>query len=148
MVGKGLSQHARDAVALHPNSDIEVALAFLLQAMPSFVSESNDRLVKLGRRIRYLVNADDDSKTSVDLEQGLALLLEECHFLSPAENDYPASAFKVPRVRFGKTGLQMPIVTLGCMRFQQEWGQRITNLNQVGSDCQDNLVVILYVAEA
>jgi len=139
-----LSQHARDAVAAHPNSDIEVALAFLVQAMPSFLGESNDRLVKLGRRILYLVNAaEEDSKTSVDLEQGLALLLEECHFLSPTESDHAATAFKVPRVRFGKTGLQMPIVTLGCMRFQQEWGPRITQLNQVGSDCQDNLVAIL-----
>jgi uncharacterized protein len=37
----------------------------------------------------------------------------------------------------------MPILTLGCMRFQQEWGPRITNMNMVGSDCQDNLVRIL-----
>ena len=29
------------------------------------------------------------------------------------------------------------------MRFQMEWGPRITTMNQVGSDCQDNLVAIL-----
>ncbi len=28
-------------------------------------------------------------------------------------------SFQVPKVRFGKTELQMPIATLGCMRFQQ-----------------------------
>ena len=37
----------------------------------------------------------------------------------------------------------MPVITLGCMRFQQEWGPRIQQLNQVGSDVQDNLVAIL-----
>lgn len=37
----------------------------------------------------------------------------------------------------------MPILSLGCMRFQQEWGPRITNMNMVSSDCQDNLVRIL-----
>jgi predicted aldo/keto reductase-like oxidoreductase len=29
------------------------------------------------------------------------------------------------------------------MRFQMEWGPRITHMNQVGSDCQDNLLRIL-----
>ena len=50
---------------------------------------------------------------------------------------------QVPKVRFGKTELQMPILTLGCMRFQQEWGPRVANMNMVDSDCQDNLVRIL-----
>ena len=135
-----LPQYARDAVAAHPNSDVEIAISFLCKAMPSFVGESNDRLVKLGRRILYLVQASSSSadKGVVDLEQGLALLLEECRVLSLKDG-----SVRVPRVCFGKTGLQMPIVTLGCMRFQQEWGPRISEFNQVGSDCQDNLVAIL-----
>jgi predicted aldo/keto reductase-like oxidoreductase len=66
----------------------------------------------------------------------LELLLQECQLLLSKQ-------VKVPKVRFGKTELQMPIVTLGCMRFQQEWGPRITKMNMVGSDCQDNLVAIL-----
>jgi predicted aldo/keto reductase-like oxidoreductase len=50
---------------------------------------------------------------------------------------------QVPKVRFGKTGLQMPILTLGCMRFQQQWGPAVKNMNMVDADCQDNLVRIL-----
>lgn len=50
---------------------------------------------------------------------------------------------QVPKVRFGKTGLEMPILTLGCMRFQQQWGPAVDNMNLVDSDCQDNLVRIL-----
>jgi len=149
---KMLSQYARDAVARHAGqSDIEIALDFVEQALPEFMAESNDRLVKLGRRIRYLVEAasKDGEESIIDLEKCLGLLVEESQILlrcfsshsgdSSSRNDQ----FKVPRVRFGKTGLEMPIVTLGCMRFQQEWGPRITHMDQVGSDCQDNLLEIL-----
>ena len=149
---KMLSQYARDAVARHAGqSDIEIALDFVEQALPEFMGESNDRLVKLGRRIRYLVDASNDGEESIiDLEKCLGLLVEESQILlrccnSSGRNGDSSSndQFKVPRVRFGKTGLQMPIVTLGCMRFQQEWGPRITHMDQVGSDCQDNLLAIL-----
>jgi predicted aldo/keto reductase-like oxidoreductase len=75
----------------------------------------------------------------IDLERSLALVVEECQLIL-------SGRIKVPKVPFGKTGLQMPIVTLGCMRFQQEWGSRITNMNQVGGDCQDNLLAILKAA--
>lgn len=37
----------------------------------------------------------------------------------------------------------MPIMTLGCMRFQRAWGDKVKHLNMAGSDCQDNLVAIL-----
>jgi predicted aldo/keto reductase-like oxidoreductase len=42
----------------------------------------------------------------------------------------------------------MPIVTLGCMRFQQQWGASISQMNQVYTDCQDNLLSILRQALA
>jgi uncharacterized protein len=126
-----LSQLARDAVAKHPDSAIE-ALAFVHHAVPSFLHESNDRLVKVGRSIISLVRANNEQ-----LESGLGLVVQECQLLLRREE------IKVSKVRFGKTGIEMPIVTLGCMRFQQEWGPRITKMDQVGSDCQDNLVAIL-----
>ena len=142
-----LSEYARDAVARHQTSDVEVAMDFVERAVPKFLGQSNDRLVKLGRRIIYLVDAADnnndcDDNSKIDLEACLGLLVEECEILL-ATTVSDDSSFKVPRVRFGRTGLQMPIVTLGCMRFQQEWGPRITHMDQVGSDCQDNLVAIL-----
>lgn len=89
------------------------------------------------------------------LELSLHNLVKECELLLQFELQQrcPTSASdrdmvlaKIPRVRFGKTGIQMPVITLGCMRFQQEWGPRITNMNMVGSDCQDNLVAILEAA--
>jgi hypothetical protein len=124
---------AESAVADFPNSAIEVALAFLKDTLPEFCKESNDRLVKVGRNIVSLVSLKDE----VPLESSLELVLEECNLL------IQEGGIKVPKVRFGKSELQMPIVTLGCMRFQQKWGTDITNMDMVNSDCQDNLSAIL-----
>jgi predicted aldo/keto reductase-like oxidoreductase len=33
----------------------------------------------------------------------------------------PPASFRVPRRRFGRTGLEMPLLSLGGMRFQQSW---------------------------
>jgi len=96
------------------------------------------------------------------IEESLELLLEECELIvvsseqgvrgggdvgdANADPDDAAQLqqpIRVPTVRFGKTELQMPIATLGCMRFQQEWGPRVTKMNQVDADCQDNLLAIL-----
>lgn len=137
MSSKSLATYARAAVLKYPNSDVEVAIGFCEELLPGFMAQSNDRLLKMGRSITSLV-CDSDAEI---LEAGLRLLLEECQLLLSGK-------VQVPKVRFGKTGLPMPIVTLGCMRFQQEWGPRITNMNQVGSDCQDNLVAILKTAFA
>jgi predicted aldo/keto reductase-like oxidoreductase len=125
-----LAKAARDAVAKHPDSHIEIAMSFLKIASPLYLLQSNDCLLKIGRRITNLVNKN------YDLKSALQPLVEECDLICSNE-------IQVPKVRFGKTELQMPIVTLGCMRFQMEWGPRITHMNQVGSDCQDNLVAIL-----
>ena len=102
---------AEAAVKKFVNSDIELALEFLSKTVPSFCAESNDRLVKVGRCVRSLVDLKDET----DLEKGLELVIEECNLL------IQPGGIKVPKVRFGKTELQMPIVTLGCMRFQQKW---------------------------
>lgn len=137
-----LSDIARRAVAKHPNSAIEVAMDFFVGSnLHDFIGTSNDRLVKAGRSVVSMVNLADNPSESTEgssfpLEDSLQLLVEECRLLLSSE-------VKVPTVRFGKTELQMPVVTLGCMRFQQAWGPQITKMDQVGSDCQDNLVAIL-----
>ena len=102
---------AESAAKKFGDSDIELALEFLSTILPSFCAESNDRLVKVGRCVRSLI----DLKEETDLQKGLELLVEECNLL------IQPGGIKVPKVRFGKTELQMPIVTLGCMRFQQKW---------------------------
>jgi len=125
-----LAKAAMEAVGAHPDSHIEVAMSFLKVVCPKYLLQSNDCLLKVGRRLVCLV------ENEYNLETALLPLVEECHLIA-------SNAVKVPKVRFGKTELQMPIVTLGCMRFQMEWGPRITNMNMVGSDCQDNLVAIV-----
>jgi predicted aldo/keto reductase-like oxidoreductase len=127
-----LTETAQKAAAEFPDSDIELAIAFMEKALPEFVGTSNDRLLKVGRSIKSLVEMVDD----VPLESSLEMLVEECRLMISGQ-------VKVPKVKFGKTDLEISVVTLGCMRFQQEWGPRITNMNQIGSDCQDNLVAIL-----
>lgn len=131
------TQSARDACTAFPDSDIEAAIHFCQQhdeSLQKFIGTSNDRLVKMGRSMRSLLELLEGEP----LELSLELLVQESQLLVD-----DSVSLEVPRVRFGKTELQMPIVTLGCMRFQQEWGPRITNMNMVGSDCQDNLVEIL-----
>jgi len=128
-----LCDSAVDAVGKHANSHIEMAMAFVKREVPAFLQEDNDRLVKVGRSLENLVALKD---TVSDFEASLQLLVNECALLVSGD-------VKVPTVRFGKTNLQIPILTLGCMRFQQEWGPRVQNMNQVSSDCQDNLVRLL-----
>ena len=125
---------ALSACSQYPNSDVELALAFCAHAVPSFCLADNDRLVKVGRSIKNLVDMKDEE--GVDLEKSLGLVVEECELLMSGK-------VKVPRVAFGKTGIQISVATLGCMRFQQAWGPHITNMNMVEADCQDNLVAIL-----
>jgi Aldo/keto reductase family len=135
-----LMELAKQCVDLHPNSDIEIALTFVKETAPQFAKESNDRLVKVGRNIKSLVEAaasTDPDATALPTKEALELQVQECQLLSQS------STLKVPKVRFGKTNLQMPIITLGCMRFQQRWGDTVQTMNQVYSDCQDNLVAIL-----
>jgi uncharacterized protein len=142
-----LVEAARNAVARHPDSGIEVAMEFFRNIHPPFLHESNDRLVKAGRSLVSLIHSSSSSASDLEvrppqdeepfpLEASIRLLVNEAEMIV-------GKAVKVPTVRFGKTGLRMPVVTLGCMRFQQAWGPRITTMDGVGSDCQDNLVAIL-----
>ena len=50
---------------------------------------------------------------------------------------------QVLKVRFGKTGEMISILTLGGMRQQQKWGPTIQEMSQVGEDCQRNFKDII-----
>lgn len=130
---------ARDAVSRFPASDVDVAFAFCQAAVPSFSAwASTDRLVKVGRLVTSLVRENDAQL----LLPGLKLVVQECEILASQQD------LRVPTRQFGKTNLAMPIVTLGCMRFQQNWGTKIKTMNEIDGDCQDNLVAILRQAFA
>jgi len=158
-VQSSLVDIAKSAACKYPNSNIEIAFSFLEKTVPQFIQHSeNDRFVKVGRSIVSILSMEDDgvvgdgnnddSSVQLILEKSLQLLVQECQLLvqhheQEQEDGKDKSSMQVPKVRFGKTELQMPIVTLGCMRFQQQWGDRIKNVNMVNADCQDNLVSIL-----
>lgn len=102
---------------------------FFATAFPNFIGTSNDRLLKAGRCLRSLVelaDSDDEDINKFSLEQSLELLLEESKLIVSGE-------VKVPKVPFGDrvAKVDMPIVTLGCMRFQEEWGPRIDKMVRI-----------------
>ena len=126
---------------------ISIANKFLTHASPQFLeSESakdDDRLVKVGRSVADLVSlvGGEDNCTEKEEETltlGLGNVVQQCDILA-TEN------LKVPKKKFGKTGLDMPIVTLGTMRFQQSWNGN-TGFDKVNPEGQANLVKILHRA--
>ena len=52
----------------------------------------------------------------------------------------------IPCRRFGRTGLAMPVLSLGCMRFQQSWSELPADAIEAAS--QDNLRTLLQAAIA
>jgi predicted aldo/keto reductase-like oxidoreductase len=85
----------------------------------------------------------DEVERTFRTNANLNRLVQECEDLT----SLLSSPVKIPTVRYGRTNLQMPIVTLGCMRFQQSWNRGgttpITSPSQIEQACQDNLVNIL-----
>ena len=141
-----LIQIAENAIEKHSNSCIEIGMSFVKDiGMLSEFSKAipyniNDRFVKIGRSLKSLMTHMKED--GVPLQESLELLVEEIEILSLISSS--TSNTKVPTVRFGKTEIQMPIVTLGAMRFQQKWGDSIQTIDDgVQSDCQDNLLEIL-----
>lgn len=82
---------------------------------------------------------NDEVDRTFRTNANLNRLVRECQDLTTLLS----SSVKIPTVRYGRTNIQMPIVTLGCMRFQQSWNQPITTPEQLNQECQDNLVNIL-----
>jgi len=117
---------------------------------------SSDRLIKVGRNITATINyadavsgrdCEDPIARGAKTDASLRRLVEECKTLTRILTGDESR--RVPTVRFGKTELQMPIVTLGCMRFQQSWNRpnpTVTSIDQVDKECQENLVKIIRYA--
>ncbi|GFH48164.1 Aldo/keto reductase [Chaetoceros tenuissimus] len=146
-VAQAKEDHKTDSPIVDPNTNnstdnkisIAVAKQFLSETCPYFLTskagQDEDRLVKVGRSIADLIEISTDDT----IRSALETIVDQCDVLGKGN-------LKVPKVRFGKTEIQMPIVTLGCMRFQQTWAPTITNLkvgDNVLQECQDNLYEIL-----
>lgn len=86
---------------------------------------------------------DKDSRAQV-ADANLQRLVKECADLANLLSLTNNNNKKVPTVRYGRTELQMPILSLGCMRFQQSW--QGTTPAQLDAECQENLINILRYA--
>lgn len=73
---------------------------------------SGDSLVKIVRQLDFWVNEGLPEAELVDLAKRL---------VHAATWQSRMGSFQVPKVRFGRTEIQMPIVTCGSMRFQHTW---------------------------
>lgn len=80
---------------------------------------SGDSLVKITRQLEFWIKEETPEDELVDLAKRL------CHAASWQSR---AGALKVPKVRFGRTEVQIPIVTCGTMRFQHTWMPDFTPL--------------------
>jgi hypothetical protein len=144
---------------LNPTSEdnaqiISVAKNFLSSTCPHLLevldshpdqSSSSDRLIKIGRNINATLRYGKAQNLSPQIiDASLDRLVKECSSLANLLSN--PNGVSIPKVRYGRTNLQMPIVSLGCMRFQQSWnrgGTPITKMSDVTNECQENLVNIL-----
>lgn len=74
---------------------------------------SDDSLIKLIRQLDFWSTSEE-----LDDEQ---LLNVTKKLIETATWKRHSPDFQVPKVRFGKTELNIPIITCGCMRFQHTW---------------------------
>jgi hypothetical protein len=99
---------------------------------------SGESLIKLTRQLQFWYAEKSLSQAAMlALTQDLIATATICH-----------TNFTVPKVRFGKTELQMPIVTCGGMRVQTTWLPDFTPIsksktNIVQHASQDNLLRLL-----
>ena len=73
---------------------------------------SGDSLVKIVRQLEFWVQEDMEESELVELTKRL---------VHAATWQRRIGDFQVPKVRFGRTEIQMPLVTCGTMRFQHTW---------------------------
>ena len=93
----------------------------------------HDRLLKSKRVLEFL-----DSDLSSRKRPNLEAKLEELSWASKLPK-----GFKCPTVRYGRTELQMPIVTLGGMRQQETWNPKEgLTLEEINRECQENFEAI------
>jgi uncharacterized protein len=69
-----------------------------------------DSLIKIVRQLQFWYDEGLSEPEMMDLTDRLIETATICH-----------SDFKVPKVRYGKTELEMPVVTCGGMRVQKTW---------------------------
>lgn len=104
---------------------------------PQLDRMGNESLIKIVRQLDFWYNEPLEHDALVAL----------AHRLVHTATWQARGDAKVPKVRFGRTELAMPVVTVGCMRFQSTWMPdflpRPLKLNRaqvLSSDCQSNVL--------
>ena len=99
---------------------------------------THDRQTKIERLLDFEKSElERDGKNTADIE---TILKEKLNSLQTRQSH---EKFQCPKVRFGKTELQMPIITLGGMRQQQTWSPPGgMTIEQINEECQSNFELI------
>ena len=100
---------------------------------------SSDNELKI---YRQLVNVNDIHTSNGISNSEKYELLQRRH--NELVSLYSMTSFTCPKVRFGRTGLQMPILTCGGMRQQQTWSPPADmTLADINKDIQANFAAIV-----
>ena len=127
---------------LLPSADIKLPTFFSDAPVYAAVKEaftkqkvkqlSDEALIKICRQIEFWYSDGGLQNDPVAMKHLAEKLIDDSIWYLPlitkqssstndAQSGLPLSALKVPTRRFGKTELQMPIVTCGGMRLQHTW---------------------------
>jgi predicted aldo/keto reductase-like oxidoreductase len=104
------SKRQKDPAPEFLKSDEYKAVVEALREKLDYIS--GDSLVKIVRQLEFWVKEKLPESELVDLTKRL---------VHAATWQSRMGSFQVPKVRFGRTEVQMPIVTCGTMRFQHTW---------------------------
>lgn len=111
----------------------------VVQALATHVDQlSGDELVKIVRQLEFWIAEN----TLSDAE--LVALVERLVYAGT----WRRRSFQVPKVRFGRTELAMPIITCGAMRFQHTWAPDFMSITikpdkVLKTPSQDNICAIV-----
>eukprot|EP00980_Cylindrotheca_fusiformis_P018724 scaffold6241_cov129-Cylindrotheca_fusiformis.AAC.1 len=108
------------------NQTILDALTKLMKEMKCLETISDDALVKVSRQLEYFYTEEKFNekemlalaKFLIDQSMWYHPLVDPSVTVDPKSEVYQS---RVPKVRFGKTELQMPLITCGGMRIQNSW---------------------------
>jgi predicted aldo/keto reductase-like oxidoreductase len=81
---------------------------------------SDEAVIKICRQIEFWYTKGEVTNAS-DLADIAQTLLQQSMWCIDDSDEAEKELFKVPSVRFGKTNIQIPIVTCGGMRLQNTW---------------------------
>ena len=101
---------------------------------------SNDSLYKIVRQLEFWTREDLSNEELLEVTKRL---------IKVATWRTRCDKIQIPKRRFGRTELQMPVITCGCMRFQNTWLPdnlpiTISKKKVVKTPSQDNILEIVH----